>query len=159
MAKTGALPAFLSQVHDTRRTPHAAVIFQTTIAMVALIGGGIALGPNDLFNVLGTAGTFVYIPIFIMMNIAAYRFFKQKHPAEFSVLSHVVLPIFSTVALLGIAYFSLNPLPAYPIVLAPFIAIGYLFVGLLILVGRNLKAANTGWMQKAGQISELAQHI
>lgn len=159
MAKTGALPAFLCQVHDTRRTPHAAVAFQTFIALVALIGGGLALGPNDLFNVLGTAGTFVYIPIFIMMNIAAYRFFKNKHPDEFSVLAHIALPIFSTVALLGIAYFSLNPLPAYPIVLAPFIAMGYLIAGLFILVGRNLKAANSGWMQKAGQVPELTQHI
>ncbi|MDB5846272.1 MAG: family permease, partial [Rhodoferax sp.] len=158
MAKTGALPAVLAQVHLVRRTPHAAVILQTVIALVAVIGGGYALGPNDLFNVLGTAGTFVYIPIFIMMNIAAYRFFKQHHPSEFSVLAHVVLPIFSTVALLTIAYFSLNPLPAYPIVLAPLIAIGYLVVGLVILFGRNLKPANAGWMKKAGQIPQLAQH-
>ena len=157
MAKTGALPAVLAQVHPVRRTPHVAVVVQTLIALVAVLGGGYALGPNDLFNVLGTAGTFVYIPIFIMMNIAAYRFFKYKRPAEFSVLAHLVLPIFSTLALLTIAYFSLNPLPAYPIVLAPFIAAGYLVVGLAILFGRNLKPANAGWMQKAGQVPPLAQ--
>lgn len=152
MAKTGALPQFLTSVHDERRTPQAAVIFQTVISLSALVLGGIALGPNNLFNVLGTAGTFVYIPIFILTNIAAYRFFKTQYPSEFSVFAHVLLPIFSTVGLLCIAYFSLNPLPAYPIVMAPFIALAYLLIGLAILFGRNLRPGNTGWMSKAGQL-------
>ena len=150
MAKTGALPKFLSAAHSTHKTPHAAVLLQTAVAFAVLLIGGIEFGPTNLFNVLGTAGTFCYIPIFIMTNMAAYLFFKKKYPSEFSTLTHVVMPIVSTVALICIAYFSLNPLPAYPVLLAPFIALAYFVLGLIILFGRNLKAGNTGWMSKAG---------
>ncbi len=83
--------------------------------LVVLLAAGIPMGAFNLFNTLGTTGTFVYVPIFILMNIAAYRFIKTQHPEEFSVAKYVVAPVISTVALALIVYNSLNPLPDMPI--------------------------------------------
>lgn len=155
IARTGALPAFFARVQRTHHTPITAVIVQSIIALAICLGAGLPIGPYNLFNVLGTTGTFVYIPIFIMMNIGAFLFFRNKHPEEFNVWSYVVAPIVSTIALILIAYFSLVPLPDFPVVLAPFIAVAYVLIGVAILVGRNLRPGNREWMARAGELPDV----
>lgn len=154
MARTGALPASLARVQPTHGTPVVAVFGQSAVAVAILLAVGLPLGPYNLFNMLGTTGTFVYIPIFILMNVAAYRFISTRHRQEFSVLKYVVAPVISTVALALIAWYSLNPLPDMPIRLAPLIALGYLLAGVAVLVGRNLRPGRTGWMSSAGQLPD-----
>ena len=155
MARTGALPEALAKVQPTHATPIVAVVVQSTVSLVVLLAAGLPLGAFDLFNVLGTTGTFVYVPIFILMNVAAYRFIRSQHPEEFSVAKYVVAPVVSTVALALIVYNSLHPLPDMPIRLAPFIALAYLLLGLAVLYGRNLRPGRTDWMARAGQLPDL----
>jgi amino acid transporter len=155
IARTGALPSFFARVQPKHRTPITAVIVQSAIALVVCLGVGIPIGPLNLFNVLGTTGTFVYVPIFILMNIAAFLYFRRKHPDEFSVWAYVIAPIISTVSLLLIAYYSLVPLPAFPVLLAPFIAILYALIGVIILVARNLRPGKTAWMARAGELPDV----
>lgn len=155
IARTGALPSVFAKVQPKHRTPIVAVFVQSAIALIVCLGIGLPLGPYNLFNMLGTTGTFVYIPIFILMNIAAFRFFRNKHPEEFNVWAYVVAPIVSTVALALIAYNSLVPLPAFPVLLAPFIAITYVILGALVLVGRNLRPGKRDWMARAGELPEV----
>ncbi|TFC01055.1 APC family permease [Cryobacterium adonitolivorans] len=155
IARTGALPAAFARVQKTHKTPITAVVAQSLIALAICLGAGLPLGPYNLFNVLGTTGTFVYIPIFVMMNIAAFRYFRHKHPEEFNVWAYVVAPIVSTSALVLIAYNSLVPLPAFPVVLAPFIATTYVLIGVVILFGRNLRPGNRAWMNRAGELPDV----
>ena len=155
MARTGALPEALAKVQPTHATPIVAVFVQSTVSLVVLLAAGLPMGAFNLFNVLGTTGTFVYVPIFVLMNIAAYRFIKTQHPEEFSVVRYVVAPVISTVALALIVYNSLHPLPDMPIRLAPFIALVYLLLGLGVLHGRNLRPGRTGWMARAGQLPDV----
>jgi amino acid transporter len=156
MARTGALPDALARISQTYRTPIVAVYLQTVVAVTILLAVGLPLGPYNLFNVLGTTGTFVYIPIFILMNVAAFKFFWEKHRDEFNLLQFVVCPLISTAALLVIGYKSLVPLPAMPVTLAPIIAVAYILVGVLILFGRNLRPGRRGWMANAGEIPDVA---
>lgn len=155
MARTGALPDVLARVSQTYRTPVVAVYLQTLAAVTILLAVGLPLGPYNLFNLLGTTGTFVYIPIFILMNVAAFLYFRTKHPEEFSVLQFVVCPVVSTLALLTIGYKSLVPLPDMPVALAPVLAAGYILLGVAVLVGRNLRPGHRGWMDKAGQLPDI----
>ncbi len=155
IARTGALPAFFTRVQAKHRTPITAVVVQSIIALVVCLGVGIPIGPLNLFNVLGTTGTFIYIPIFILMNIAAFLYFRRVHPEEFNVWAYVIAPIVSTVSLLAIAYYSLVPLPTFPVVLAPFIAIAYALIGVIILVARNLRPGKTAWMARAGELPDV----
>ncbi len=155
MARTGALPSALARVQSRHGTPVVAVYVQSAVTTVVLLAVGLPLGPFNLFNLFGTTGTFVYIPIFVLMNVAAYRFIRLSHPEEFSVARYVVAPVISTVALGLIAYYSLNPLPDMPIRLAPLIALAYLLLGLAVLYGRNLRPGRTGWMARAGQLPDV----
>ena len=113
------------------------------------------MGPYNLFNLLGTTGTFAYIPIFILMTVAAFKFFRDKHRDEFSILQFVVCPIIASVALLVVGYESIVPLPAMPVALAPAIAAAYILIGLAILFGRNLRPGKRGWMERAGQLPDV----
>ncbi len=155
MARTGALPDVLARVQPSHGTPIVAVFVQSAVALVVLLAAGLPMGAFNLFNLLGTTGTFVYIPIFILMNIAAFRFIRTQHPEEFSVARYVVAPVISTVALALIAYNSLHPLPDMPIRLAPFIALVYLLAGVAVLYGRNLRPGKTDWMARAGQLPDV----
>jgi amino acid transporter len=156
MARTGALPSALARVNPKHRTPVVAVFVQVAVAVTICLAVGLPLGPYNLFNMLGTTGTFVYIPIFILMNVAAFKFFWQKHRDEFNVLQFVVCPLISTAALLVIGYKSLVPLPSMPVTQAPVIAVAYILVGVLILFGRNLRPGRRAWMASAGEIPDVA---
>jgi amino acid transporter len=139
IARTGALPTFFTRVQPKHRTPITAVVVQSLIAFVVCLGVG--------------------IPIFILMNIAAFLYFRKVHPEEFNVWAYVIAPIVSTASLLAIAYYSLVPLPAFPVVLAPFIAIAYALIGVIILVARNLRPGKTAWMARAGELPEVDEAI
>lgn len=155
IARTDALPKALTVVHAKYRTPLVAVVLQSAVALIVCLGVGIPLGPVNLFNMLGTTGTFIYIPIFIMMNIAAFLFFRKRVPGEFSAWAHIVAPIISTAALIVIGYNSIVPLPASPILFAPFIAAAYVISGLVILFARNLRPGKRGWMEHAGELPDI----
>lgn len=155
IARTGALPSFLAATHPKHRTPVAAVWLQGGVVLLICLAVGIPLGPTNLFNLLGTTGTFVYIPIFILMNVAAFRYSRTRARSEFNVWAYVVAPVVSTAALLLIAYNSLVPLPAFPVVLAPFVAAAYVLAGAAVLVFRNLRPGRRGWMSRAGELPEV----
>jgi amino acid transporter len=155
MARTGALPTPLATVSKRYGTPVTAVLVQTAVAVMIAMAVGLPLGPYNLFNMLGTTGTFVYIPIFILMNVAAFKYFRDKHRDEFRVLPLVVAPVISTVALITIGYKSVVPLPAAPVAFAPAIAAGYLLLGALVLFGRNLRPGHRGWMNHAGELPDV----
>jgi len=155
MARTGALPSPLARVSRSFGTPITAVYLQSAVAIGICLAVGLPLGDDNLFNLLGTTGTFVYIPIFILVNVAAFKFFRDKHRDEFKVLNFVVCPIISTVALITIGYKSIVPLPASPIDYAPALAAGYLLLGVLLLFGRNLRPGHRDWMANAGELPDV----
>lgn len=156
MVRTGSLPSVFARVTRSFGTPVTAVYLQTAVAVALCLAIGLPLGPYNLFNLLGTTGTFVYIPIFILMNIAAYRFFRHQHPEEFRALNFIVCPIVSTLALVTIGYKSIVPLPASPVDYAPLLAAGYLLLGAAVLFGRNLRPGRTDWMASAGELPDVA---
>jgi amino acid transporter len=155
MARTGVLPAPLGRVHAGHGTPWVAVAVQTVVAVTIALAVGLPLGPYNLFNMLGTTGTFVYIPIFILMNFAAWNYFRRYQRQEFSVIKHVAFPVVSTAALVIIGWKSIVPLPAWPVWLAPVIAAGYLAAGLSVLASR-LRPGRREWMSRAGELPDVS---
>src|SRR6202012_1104932 len=135
--------------------PVLAGLRQPAAAVAIARAVGLPLGPYNLFNLLGTTGTFVYIPIFILMNIAAFRYFRLQHQDEFRLSSLVIAPLISTAALITIGYKSIVPLPASPVDYAPAIAAGYLLLGVLVLFGRNLRPGRRAWMTQAGELPDI----
>jgi ABC-type cobalamin transport system permease subunit len=73
-----------------------------------------------------------------------YRFYRYQHADEFSWLKHAVIPFTGSAALIVVVYYSVNPLPAWPVSLAPFIVLGWLVIGFGVLtyVYRGHRASN-----------------
>jgi len=155
MSRTGALPSFLGSVHPKHRTPHRAVLTQSIATVLTILVIGLPLGPYNLFNIMGVAGTFTYIVIFITTNVAAYRFFTTRKRDQFNVFAHVFFPLITTASLIAIGYYSLHPYPAWPVSIGPIVTIVYLVTGFIYLVFK-LRPGQRDWISKAGELPDIA---
>jgi APA family basic amino acid/polyamine antiporter len=68
MSKQGVLPPFLSAVHPTRRTPWAAIIFTTVIALALTVY--VSLDPEDpIVILLGGTTSLLLLAVFAVVNV------------------------------------------------------------------------------------------
>ena len=146
MARTGVLPRKLTDIHPRYRTPTAAIGLQTVINVLLGIVLPIAVGVANVYNITGTWFTFALAPVYIAANIGLFLYYRRNHPQELNWFKHALVPLIGSVALVLVVYYSVNPLPAYPVSLAPFIVIGWVVLGGLILT----------WMVRSGRASMLA---
>ena len=93
----------------------------------------IFIGVANVYNVTGTWFTFALAFVYIVANVGLYLFYKREHPEDFSYLKHLVIPAIGTLALLVVVYYSVNPLPAWPVGIAPFIVLGWLAIGVIVV--------------------------
>jgi amino acid transporter len=121
------------------------------VVIVLLIAMGVPLGADNMFNLFGTTGTFTYVIIYGLGNIAAFRYFRTEGRNESSIIKYVVFPVVATAALLYIAYKSYIPLPAAPVVYAPVIVGVYVAAGIACLIWA-LRPQRRGWLAHAGTI-------
>ena len=155
MARSGGLPKWISAVHPAHRTPYRAVTLQFGVVIILLLAMGVPLGAYNMFNLFGTTGTFTYVIIYGLGNIAAWRYFRTTGRDESSLIKYVLFPVVATAALLYIAYKSYIPLPAAPVVFAPVILGVYLAAGATCLLWA-LRPGRREWMTHAGVMETLA---
>jgi amino acid transporter len=117
---------------------------------------GVPLGADNMFNLFGTTGTFTYVIIYGLGNVAAWRYFRTAGSDESSVIKYVLFPIVSTAALLYIAYKSYIPLPAAPVLYAPVIVGVYVAAGVACLLWA-LQPTRRAWMKHAGVMETLTR--
>jgi amino acid transporter len=146
MARTGVLPRRLTDVHPRYRTPTTAIMVQTVINVLLGIVLPVAVGVANVYNITGTWFTFALAPVYIAANIGLFVYYRRNFPHELNWFKHVVVPAIGSIALVLVVYYSVNPLPAYPVSLAPFIVIGWIVLGAAILA----------WMVGSGRGSMLA---
>ena len=73
------------------------------------------IGVANVYNVTGTWFTFALAFVYIVANVGLYLFYRREHPTEFSWLKHLVVPAIGTIALAVVVYYSVVPLPAWPV--------------------------------------------
>ena len=134
MARTGVLPKQLTTVHKQYRTPSTAIVVQTVINILLGIVLPIAVGVANVYNITGTWFTFALAPVYAAANVGLFIYYRRNYPQEFSWFKHLVIPAIGTIALILVVYESVNPLPAYPVSLAPFIVLGWIAIGVALLV-------------------------
>ncbi|HEX6932616.1 MAG TPA: APC family permease [Streptosporangiaceae bacterium] len=133
MARAKALPSWLLKVNDKYQTPTNAVFTQTGINVLLGLILPIFIGVANVYNVTGTWFTFALAFVYIVANVGLYVFYKREHADELNFGKHVVIPVIGTIALLVVVYYSVNPLPAWPVALAPFIVLAWLAVGVVVV--------------------------
>jgi amino acid transporter len=149
MARTGVLPQQLTRIHPRYQTPTTAIAFQTVVNVLLGIVLPIAIGVANVYNLTGTWFTFALAPVYAAANVGLFVYYRRNHPADFHWFKHALVPLIGTLALALVVYESVNPLPAWPIKLAPFIVLGWLGVGVLVLVVM-LASGRESWLARAG---------
>lgn len=133
MARAKALPAWLLKVHPRNQTPTNAVITQTAVNVVLGLILPVIIGVANVYNVTGTWFTFALAFVYIVANVGLYVFYKREHPDEFNWGKHVLIPAIGSLALAVVVYYSVVPLPAWPVSLAPFIVLAWLAIGIVVM--------------------------
>ncbi len=134
MGRAGSMPAALARVHPRFRTPTNAILVQTLITLTIGIAIGLWIGPDQEYFFIGVVMTLVLIFIYSAGNLGVYFLYRRDRPAEFSVLLHVLFPVFSTLSMLWVAYHSVVPLPDRPLRYAPIVVGVWLMAGVVVML-------------------------
>jgi amino acid transporter len=132
MARAGALPSFLTRTHPKYKTPTGALVFQTGINVVLGLLLPLVIGVANVYNLTGTWFTFALAIVYVAANVGLPVYYKREHPDEFNVFKHIVIPAIGTIGLILVVFYSVNPLPDWPINLAPFIVLAWLVIGIIV---------------------------
>jgi amino acid transporter len=152
MARSGSFPKALAKVDPAHKTPINAILLQMVISVALGVVGGYVFGPDvaffflvGLILVLGV--TFVYL----MANVAVFRFYWIEKRAEFNWLLHAVFPAISSAVLIYAVYASFFPdLPAEPYRYAPLVDGAWLLIGIAILFWMRSRGREE-WLLNAGK--------
>ncbi|MFT8887188.1 MAG: APC family permease [Ethanoligenens sp.] len=138
MSNQGFLPKAIARCHKTNKTPHIAT------AVCALVVGGVPVvlellknSNMDVYNYTGTLAVYGFLFSYLLISIAAPVYlFKIGQLKASNVLLAAITAILICIPLIG----SIYPLPAYPMIVLPFVFLGWLIVSLvwcLIVKNRN----------------------
>jgi amino acid transporter len=133
MGRERLLPSFLGHIDEKRGTPTRAVFFTGAFAVgLALIVGVMAGGlgnPEAGANVYGYLGfllTMGILPVYVLVNAAAIRFFKDR--GDFHPVKHVVLPGLGALLMVGLTIGQIVEQEITPYTWFPWVIVGWVVV-------------------------------
>jgi amino acid transporter len=135
MGRAGALPRQLGWTLPGRRTPYVAIAVSMGLGLAITLFCGLVWSPTSLFAFLGFGVGFSAAVTFILIAIAALRYFSQARDGG-GTFRNWVVPIVAIVILLPVVYTSFHPDPGYPLKWAPRIVLFWLILGVIYLVWR-----------------------
>lgn len=135
MGRAGALPRQLGWTLPRRRTPYVAILLQMSVALAITLVAGFVWGPTTTFAFLGFLIGLAAAVAFILILIAALRYFHRESP-ESGPFRNYVIPIIGIIILAPVVYTSFYPNPGYPLKWAPWVLVGFLVAGIIVLAWR-----------------------
>lgn len=141
MGREGALPRVFSWTSPRLGSPWVGIAVLLLVTLV--LGATLArhYGPITYFAFIATTSTLMILLTYILLALSGIAFFARGDGsgAARRWLPDVAVPLVA-VGISGYAiYRSLVPAPPHPIDLAPYIAGGWLALGVVIAVGLNLR--------------------
>lgn len=134
MSREGMLPERLAHVHPSHRTPTTAIWFVGIFSIVLTFGVGLIAGPFNAYVYLGSILTLAIIPVYILTNVAAMRYFASTLRSERSIVRHAILPVLG-ILLLGIPIYGLvYPVPPAPLVYFPYLVLVFIIITAVVAV-------------------------
>jgi amino acid transporter len=141
MGREGVLPAAFARTHARWKTPVNATIAVTVVATLMALLMGYPLSdpafgqPFSNYYFWATVGTLVIIIVYIMLCIGGIIFFhKTRDTRKWNPLVHVVIPVVGAVVFGAAWYGSVHPTPPGILKWTPFVAIGWLLIGVVVLL-------------------------
>jgi amino acid transporter len=141
MARIRLLPSIFAKLHPTHRSPSAAVIGQLVVTVALSLILGFTYDPLTAFIFVATIITVVFIPIYMVVNIACMAYYLRFRRDEFNPLLHGVIPVLGVLVFIP-AFFAGAGLPVFkfigrlpkPFSYAGPIALAWMLIGLIYLV-------------------------
>jgi amino acid transporter len=139
MGREGVLPTWFARTHPRYKTPFNATLVVAAIATVlaVIVGYGFTnkdLGqPFTVYALMATIGTLAVLLVYIGLCIGAIPYFRRESQ-RFNPLVHVLVPIIGAIVFAAAWYGSVYPVPAAPILAAPYVTLIWLALGIGFLV-------------------------
>jgi amino acid transporter len=133
MAQAGTLPSGLRAIHPIHKTPTMAIHVQQIVQIASFLICGLCIGPDLIFNFLGTITTLAVIVLYVLANFALTAFMTREHRQEFRLGLHGIVPALGTLLLIPVLYVTLRPLQEYPQSLTPYFFIAFMIAGFVLL--------------------------
>jgi amino acid transporter len=150
MGRVGAMPKWFAQVNPKTKTPINAVVAQAIFTLVfGLFFGFIWLKPINTLFFFGLVITYVLAALYTLTNIGVIRYYLTERRAEFNVFSHLIFPVFTSMALLFVAYKSWEANSGAPFKYALPVTIVWILVGVLVTA---IVGTSGQWLERAGQV-------
>ena len=128
MSRVGVFPPIFSVLHPKYKTPKWATIGAVAFSLVVGLAAGQTVGPVNSFYIYGLAFTLLIIVVYIAGNLAVTKYYRKHHPEKFRFVSHALIPVVTSLALLYVGYASIWPFPAYPVAWGVWLAIAWILV-------------------------------
>jgi len=157
MGREGVLPRAFARTHPRFKTPVNATIAVTVVATLMALLMGYPLSdstfgqPFSNYYFWATVGTLVIIVVYIMLCFGGMVFFwRTRDSRKWNPIWHVVLPVAGAVVFGAAWYGSVHPTPPGILKWTPFVAIGWLVIGVVALLW--LRAKRPDSVAKIGSI-------
>jgi amino acid transporter len=144
MGREGGLPRVFAWTHPRFKTPWVAIL--STILLTVILVSWLARGtwdPFTFFGFLATTATFGILGVYILIALGgALYFWRSRQAADvgYNIAFDVLLPIGAIVICALTIYWSIWPRPPHPFSYAPWVALGWLLLGVVWLVWLNVSA-------------------
>jgi amino acid transporter len=130
LGRAGVLPRIFGTVHSRFRTPYVAILLAGVVSIglaywVTQVYGPI---PANLTVILGVLTDCILVA-YLGVSVSVFFYYRRTQSGAFRVLKHVVVPLITTLLLLGVLVAQFYPAPPPPANLAGPIAAGWLILG------------------------------
>ncbi|WP_285486887.1 APC family permease [Amycolatopsis taiwanensis] len=132
LGRNGILPRRLARLHPKHRTPVGALTLTMLLNVAVCLGVGFWLTPTGAFSFVGLFVTLGVIVVYVLGNLSVIRLFRTRHRPEWNFIRHGVIPVAASAILLVGLYYTVWPLPEWPLNLAAAIVGGWLLLGLVV---------------------------
>jgi amino acid transporter len=153
MGRSGALPKQLGYVHPKYKTPWNALHLQMLFFLVVAFVVGHVLGPDTIWFWFGFVITLSVVVIYSLANVGNFLYHWREKRQSFNWIIHFLFPLLSTAALIWLVYKTVNPYPADPFKWTIWTVLGWLVIGILIIVFMAIRG-NEQWLAKAADSVE-----
>src|SRR5215469_1251767 len=157
MGREGVLPRTLGQTHASFKTPVAATMVVTVLAIVMALLMGYPLSdssfgqPLSNFYFWATTGTLLVIVVYIMICLGGIVYFwNTRASRNWNPLAHVGIPVVGAIVFGAALYGSIHPAPPGILKWTPYVALVWLALGIGVLLW--LRASRPDQVAQIGSI-------
>jgi amino acid transporter len=143
IGRDGLFPHWTTRLHARRQTPVGAITALCVFGLVSGLALGFALMPINAFAFLGILDALFILLIYLLVNVACFRFFRRKRRTQFSLMRHALFPLLSTL-IIGAIFLALVVSPgSAPLSFIPYIVSIWIVLGAGVLFTLRSKIAAT----------------